>query len=76
MVNVWGRLDAADILPADKLPSRWYLRFDKKPNHCLCMLDAEVLEDSEDCYAVITDEVNLLEIGITLSESFTAMRVP
>ena len=75
VVNVWGRLDAADILPADKLPSRWYLRFDKKPNHCLCMLDAEVLEDSEDCYAVITGEVNLLEIGITLSERFTAMRV-
>ena len=74
-VNVWGRLDEADILPAEKLPSRWYLRFDKKPNHCLCMLDAEVLEDSEDCYAVITGEVNLLEIGITLSENFTAMRV-
>ncbi|MBE6612245.1 MAG: hypothetical protein E7632_07115, partial [Ruminococcaceae bacterium] len=73
--TVWDRLDEADILPADKLPSRWYLRFDKKPNHCLCMLDAEVLEDSEDCYAVVTGKVNLLEIGITVSEPFVAMRV-
>ncbi len=74
-INVWERLTDDEILPADKLKSRWYLRFDKKPNHCLCMLDAEVLEDSDDCYAVITSEVNLLEIGITLSEKFTAMRV-
>lgn len=72
---VWERLTDDEILPADKLKSRWYLRFDKKPNHCLCMLDAEVLEDSEDCYAVVTGEVSLLEIGITLSEKFVAMRV-
>ena len=39
------------------------------------MLDAEVIEDSEDCYAVITGEVSPLEIGITLSENYTAMRV-
>ncbi len=74
-VPVWERLSDDEILPADKLKSRWYLRFDKKPNHCLCMLDAEVIEDSEDCYAVITGEVSLLEIGVTLSEKFTAMRV-
>ncbi|MBQ8551792.1 MAG: homoserine dehydrogenase [Clostridia bacterium] len=74
-IPVWERLSDDEILPADKLKSRWYLRFDKKPNHCLCMLDAEVIEDSEDCYAVVTGEVNLLEIGITLSEKFTAMRI-
>ena len=72
---VWERLTDDEILPANKLKSRWYLRFDKKPNHCLCMLDAEAIEDSEDCYAVITGEVSLLEIGVTLSEKFTAMRV-
>ena len=74
-VTVWERLTEDEILPADKLKSRWYLRFDKKPNHCLCMLDAEVIEDSEDCYAVITGEVSLLEIGVTLSEKFVAMRI-
>ncbi len=74
-VPVWERLSDDEILSADKLKSRWYLRFDKKPNHCLCMLDAEVIDDSEDCYAVITGEVSLLEIGVTLSEKFTAMRV-
>ncbi len=74
-VHIWERLSDEEFLPADKLKSRWYLRFDKKPNHCLCMLNAEVLEDSEDCYAVITGEVSLLEIGITLSEKFVAMRV-
>lgn len=74
-VPVWERLSDDEILSADKLKSRWYLRFDKKPNHCLCMLDAEVLEDSDDCYAVITGEVSLLEIGVTLSEKFVAMRV-
>ena len=74
-VNVWERLTDEEILPADKLKSRWYLRFDKKPNHCLCMLEAEVLEDSDDCYAVVTGEVSLLDIGITLSEPFVAMRV-
>ena len=74
-VNVWERLGDDEILSADRLKSRWYLRFDKKPNHCLCMLDAEVIEDSEDCYAVITGEVSLVEIGVTLSEKFTAMRV-
>ena len=72
---VWERLGEDEILPADRLKSRWYLRFDKKPNHCLCMLDAEVIEDSEDCYAVITGEVSLTEIGVTLSEKFVAMRV-
>ncbi len=74
-VTVWERLSEDEILSADKLKSRWYLRFDKKPNHCLCMLDAEVIDDSEDCYAVITGEVSLLEIGVTLSEKFVAMRV-
>lgn len=74
-VNVWERLSDDQILSADKIKSRWYLRFDKKPNHCLCMLDAEVLEDTDDCYAVITGEVSLLDIGITVSEKFTAMRV-
>ena len=73
--HVWERLTDDEILPADKVKSRFYLRFDKKPNHCLCMLDAEVIEDSEDCYAVITGEVSPLEIGITLSENYTAMRV-
>ncbi len=71
----WERVTADEILDADKLKSRFYLRFEKKPNHCLCMLDAEVLEDSDDCYAVITGEVNPLEIGITLSEKYVAMRV-
>lgn len=74
-VNVWERLSDEEILDSGKLKSRWYLRFDKKPNHCLCMLDATVLEDSADCYAVITGEVSLLEIGITVSEKFVAMRV-
>ncbi len=74
-VNVWERLPDEEILSSDKIKSRWYLRFDKKPNHCLCMLDAEVLEDSEDCYAVITGEASLLEIKITVSENFTAMRI-
>lgn len=73
--HVWERLTDDEILPADRVKSRFYLRFDKKPNHCLCMLDAEVIEDSEDCYAVITGEVSPLEIGITLSENYTAMRV-
>ncbi len=74
-VNVWERLSEDEILDSAKIKSRWYLRFDKKPNHCLCMLDAEVLEDSEDCYAVVTGEVSLLDIGITVSEKFVAMRV-
>lgn len=74
-VNVWERLSEDEILDSNKIKSRWYLRFDKKPNHCLCMLDAQVLEDSEDCYAVITGEVSLLDIGITVSEKFVAMRV-
>lgn len=74
-VNVWERLTDDEILPADRLKSRWYLRFDKKPSHCLCSLGAAVLEDSDDCYAVITDEVCLLDIGITVSEKFVAMRV-
>ncbi len=74
-VNVWERLSDDEVLPADRLKSRWYLRFDKKPSHCLCSLGVEVLEDSEDCYAVITDEVSLLDIGITVSEKFVAMRV-
>ena len=74
-VNVWERLCEDEILDSAKIRSRWYLRFDKKPNHCLCMLDAEVLEDSEDCYAVVTGEVTLLDIGITVSEKFVAMRV-
>ncbi|MCI8388078.1 MAG: homoserine dehydrogenase [Clostridiales bacterium] len=73
--HVWERLSDDDILPAERLKSRFYLRFDKKPNHCLCMLDAEVIEDSEDCYAVVTGEVSPLEIGITLSENYTAMRL-
>jgi len=74
-VNVWERLTDDEILPADRLKSRWYLRFEKKPSHCLCSLGAEVIEDSDDCYAVITDEVSLLDIGITVSEKFVAMRV-
>lgn len=74
-IPVWERLTDDEILPSDKLRSRWYLRFDKKPNHCLCMLEAEVLEDSEDCYAVVTGETSLVEIGLTLSEKFTAMRI-
>ncbi len=74
-VNVWERLSDDEILGADRLKSRWYLRFDKKPSHCLCTLGAEVIDDSDDCYAVITDEVSLLDIGITVSEKFTAMRV-
>lgn len=73
--QVWERLSDEEILTADRLKSRWYLRFDKKPSHCLCSLGAEVLEDSEDSYAVITDEVCLLDIGITVSEKFVAMRV-
>ncbi len=73
--SVWERLGDDEILPADRLKSRWYLRFDKKPNHCLCMLDAEVIEDSEDSYAVVTGEVSLTEIGVTLAEKFVAMRV-
>jgi hypothetical protein len=39
------------------------------------MLDTETIEDNEECYAVITGEVSPLEIGITLSEKYTAMRV-
>lgn len=74
-VNVWERLSDDEILCANRLKSRWYLRFDKKPSHCLCTLGAEVLEDAEDCYAVVTDEVSLLDIGITVSEKFVAMRV-
>ena len=74
-VNVWERLSDDEFLPADRLKSRWYLRFDKKPSHCLCSLGAEVIDDSEDCYAVITDEVSLFDIGITVSEKFVAMRV-
>jgi len=74
-VNVWERLSDDEILPADRLKSRWYLRFDKKPSHCLGSLGIEVLEDSDDCYAVVTDEVSLLDIGITVSEKFVAMRV-
>ncbi len=73
--QVWERLMDDEILSADRLKSRWYLRFDKKPSHCLASLGAEVLEDSEDCYAVVTDEVTLLDVGITVSEKFTAMRV-
>lgn len=73
--SVWERLTDGELLSADRLKSRWYLRFDKKPSHCLCTLGAEVLEDSEDCYAVVTDEVSLLDIGITVSEKFVAMRV-
>ena len=73
--QVWERLTDDEILSADRLKSRWYLRFDKKPSHCLASLGAEVLEDSEDCYAVVTDEVTLLDVGITVSEKFTAMRV-
>lgn len=74
-VNAWERLSDDEILCADRLKSRWYLRFDKKPSHCLCTLGAEVIEDAEDCYAVVTDEVSLLDIGITVSEKFVAMRV-
>ncbi len=75
VVKVWERLSDNDILSADRMKSRWYLRFDKKPGHCLCSLGITELEDSEDCYAVITDEVSLLDIGITVSEKFTAMRI-
>ena len=73
--QLWTRLSESEVLDADKLKSRFYLRFDKKPNHCLCMLNAEVVEDSADCYAVVTGEVNPLEIGITLAEKYTAMRI-
>ncbi len=73
--QVWERLTDDEILSADRLKSRWYLRFDKKPSHCLASLGAEVLEDSEDSYAVVTDEVTLLDVGITVSEKFIAMRV-
>jgi homoserine dehydrogenase len=73
--NVWERLGDNSILQSGYLKSRYYLRFDKAPNHCLCMLDAEVLQDDENGYAVITGEVSPLEIGITLSEKYTAMRV-
>lgn len=74
-VHVWERLTRNDVLCADHLKSKFYLRFEKKPNHCLCMLDAQVVEDSENCYAVVTKEVNPLEIGITLAEKYTAMRI-
>ena len=73
--HAWGRLDESEVMSADKLKSKFYLRFEKKPNHCLCMLDAEVVEDSEDCYAVVTGEVSPLEIGITLAEKYQAMRI-
>ncbi len=73
--QVWERLSDDEILPADRLKSRWYLRFDKKPSHCLCSLGVEVIEDSDDCYAVVTDEVTLLDVGIAVSEKFVAMRV-
>ncbi len=74
-VHAWKRLSEDEVLNADYLKSKFYLRFEKKPNHCLCMLDAEVIEDSEDCYAVVTGEVNPLEIGITLAEKYVAMRI-
>lgn len=73
--HAWCRLDESEVMSADKLKSKFYLRFEKKPNHCLCMLDAEVVEDSEDCYAVVTGEVSPLEIGITLAEKYQAMRI-
>ncbi len=73
--HAWGRLTKEQILDADHLKSKFLLRFEKKPNHCLCMLDAEVIEDSENCYAVVTGEVNPLEIGITLAEKYVAYRI-
>lgn len=73
--HAWGRLTKDQILDADHLKSKFLLRFDKKPNHCLCMLDAEVIEESENCYAVVTGEVNPLEIGITLAEKYVAYRI-
>ena len=73
--HAWGRLAKDQILDADHLKSKFLLRFEKKPNHCLCMLDAEVIEESENCYAVVTGEVNPLEIGITLAEKYVAYRI-
>lgn len=73
--HAWSRTHENEVMSADKLKSKFYLRFEKKPNHCLCMLDAEVVEDSEDCYAVVTGEVSPLEIGITLAEKYQAMRI-
>ena len=73
--TVWDRVADEKVLESDRLPSKFMLRFEKKPNHCLCMLDAEVIEDSEDCYAVVTGEVCPLEIGITLAEKYTAYRI-
>ena len=73
--TVWDRAADEKVLESDRLPSKFLLRFEKKPNHCLCMLDAEVIEDSEDCYAVVTGEVCPLEIGITLAEKYTAYRI-
>ena len=73
--HAWGRLTKEQILDADHLKSKFLLRFEKKPNHCLCMLDAEVIEESENCYAVVTGEVNPLEIGITLAEKYVAYRI-
>ncbi len=73
--HAWGRLTKDQILDADHLKSKFLLRFDKKPNHCLCMLDAEVIEESENCYAVVTGDVNPLEIGITLAEKYVAYRI-
>ena len=73
--HAWGRLTKDQILDADHLKSKFLLRFDRKPNHCLCMLGAEVIEESENCYAVVTGEVNPLEIGITLAEKYVAYRI-
>ena len=73
--KAWERVPESGIMDADRLGSEYLLRFEKKPNHCLCMLDAKEIEDSEGCYAVVTGEVNPLEIGITLAEKYTAYRI-
>lgn len=73
--HVWGRVPKDEILPSDRLKSRFCVRFDKKPNHCLCMLDAEVITDEPGNYTVVTGEVAPLDLGITLSEKYAAYRI-
>ena len=73
--HVWERLTDDEILPADELESRFYLRFKSKPENLDFLPEPSVISDNDAGLAVVCGKTTLSALRASLPEGCVAMRL-